>query len=433
MSSESEDTSTIDEKKNKKTFQTDIKGFIISFIKLIIGILFFFTFAAINLYLSKLAESNILPTDINCYPYTNNKIKIEELSEGSNIFYHGNKSMKIKFDPSKINNFDPLSNANKNKNEKYVLLDLLRNNKSPKQHFLTNYLISILEHLFQFNYSAFNIYFNSLNSLPEILLLFISNFLTIFYCLILAIINIFYFLFIWFYCMDEFFKKPSTNDSSSSFTQKSQSFVKNISLLENPFEYSIAICFVILFTIILFFAISISPLLNFTIMFSCILSMCSYRAYYLESTSIGKKQKEIGILDVIKDTFGYYKTTVTTIFSLFFISNTFTYLGNTIGLVIAIVTIISYLGYFSVSFFKPIEEINNNLSKVNYDFQQASKTCILNNETTQKINSLTSYIIDTLSSFSSFFKTPNTSSKKGGGYIPELNKNFLKTINEYGL
>lgn len=370
----SEETSTIDEKKGKKDFQIDAKGFILSLIKLIIGIAIFFTFAAINLYLSKLAESNVLPTSMDCFPYTNNKITITELQQGSNIFYHGNNSMKIQFDPSKINDGK----------EKYVLLDILRNNKTPDTNFLTNYLISILEHLFQFNYSAYNTYFNSLNSLPEIVIIFISQFCTTFYSLILGFVNIFYFVFIWFYCMNEFFKSNTL----------------------------VGIFFVILFSILLFFVIGLSPLLMSTIMFSCILSMCSYKAAYLfKNDNNASQKKSITALNVIKDLFVQYKTTITSIFALFFILNTFTYLGNIPGLVIAIVTLIAYLGYFSIPFFKPIN-VDNKLTP-NILVEQATKTCSPN--AIIKDNS----IINSVMNFLSLFASP----KKGGA--PVLNKDFL--------
>lgn len=418
----SEETSTIDEKKNKKEFQIDIKGFGISTIKLIIGIAIFFIASGINLYLSKLAEANLLPTNINCYPYTNNKIEITDLKEGSNIFYHNaDKSMKIHFDPTNINN----------SKEKYVLLDLLRKNKN--QHFLTNYIISIFEHLFQFNYSAFNIYYNSLNTLPESLLILLSPFTSTFYSLILSFINFFYFIFIWFYCMGEFFKDLSAEKSK----------IPPPTMLGSPVSYFtnnfIGFLFVILFTIILFFVIGISPLLISTVIFSCILSMCSYRSSYLfpstptpepssstptiEMTSMKGGQEQNGknsIWTVIKDLFLHYKTIIAPIFAIFFISNTFTYLGNTVGLVISIVTIISYLGFISIPFFNPVN-LNNNKFTKNVEIKQADKNCIYNNNISESSTSIMGKILD-------YFKTPSSKMKGGSSNsnnIPVLNKEFL--------
>ena len=95
--STTEDTSTIDEKKTEDTDVTpDFKGFITNYISSIvftIGIAIFLI-GGLGLYTTKVAQSNILPTEHNCYPYENDKPTIDPID--CNIFETLFKSSLLK-------------------------------------------------------------------------------------------------------------------------------------------------------------------------------------------------------------------------------------------------------------------------------------------------------------------------------------------------
>ena len=87
--SDTNDTSAIDEK-NESTDSTtsgelppSIK-FIISIIVIVLGVFIYFLYGGLILFGCKLAQSNILPTEINCYPYSESKPTIQSIQ--TNIF-----------------------------------------------------------------------------------------------------------------------------------------------------------------------------------------------------------------------------------------------------------------------------------------------------------------------------------------------------------
>jgi hypothetical protein len=86
--SDSNDTSAIDEKKIESEGGTTSKdpnyGKFLSSLLIIVFVLIYFSFSSFILYACKIAQSNVLPTDINCYPYTDNKPEITSVE--TNIF-----------------------------------------------------------------------------------------------------------------------------------------------------------------------------------------------------------------------------------------------------------------------------------------------------------------------------------------------------------
>ena len=73
--SDTSDTSAIDEKQDQSTssnqsnFISNIGGFVVTVIVLFIIIAFYYGGSGLLLYACKLGQSNILPTDIHCFPY----------------------------------------------------------------------------------------------------------------------------------------------------------------------------------------------------------------------------------------------------------------------------------------------------------------------------------------------------------------------------
>jgi hypothetical protein len=83
--SEPSDTSAIDEKQDQATsstqsnFISNIGGFVTTVIILFIIIAFYYGSSGLLLYACKLGQSNILPTDVHCYPYEETKANIEPI------------------------------------------------------------------------------------------------------------------------------------------------------------------------------------------------------------------------------------------------------------------------------------------------------------------------------------------------------------------
>jgi hypothetical protein len=102
--SETTDTSAIDEKKKESESSknedliSNIGPFIGSVIRTFIYIILYFVVSGLMLYICKLSQSNILPTDLKCSPYTDEKPRITNIP--INIFTTFTDpplSMKINF------------------------------------------------------------------------------------------------------------------------------------------------------------------------------------------------------------------------------------------------------------------------------------------------------------------------------------------------
>ena len=79
----SAETPDLDKKKENTTTPTtnlkNIGNFLLLLAYFILGIVVYFSFSGLVLYACKLAQSNILPTDINCAPYTTQDPAIKEI------------------------------------------------------------------------------------------------------------------------------------------------------------------------------------------------------------------------------------------------------------------------------------------------------------------------------------------------------------------
>ena len=86
--SESNDTSTIDEKKIESeggtTKDSPSYGKFLASLLIIVFVLIYFGISSYVLYACKIAQSNLLPTDIDCFPYTDNQPEITPIE--TNIF-----------------------------------------------------------------------------------------------------------------------------------------------------------------------------------------------------------------------------------------------------------------------------------------------------------------------------------------------------------
>jgi hypothetical protein len=350
--SEPSDTSAIDEKKeessssNKGDYISNIGSFITSVIVMFIAITVYYTGSGLILYACKLAQSNILPTDIHCSPYTDSEPNIQPIK--TNIFTTGGESplsMKLSFPYNEYNS-------------KNYILDMFREYKNePRSNFLANYLISMIETIINFNYSAFNKILDMLNGLPEIILVIFGPVIVAFISTLIFIVDHFYLIYLWFAQMGWFFK-TNTNDSGTGNPKW-----EDVTFM-SPFNYWCAVWLVILFCILFFFSLPFISILAFISMSWCIFSCITYKA------EMGGKI--ISALPIIKDTFKYYKTLIMSILSFFVVVSAFSKLGTIPGIFSILTLLLIYFGIISIDLFNPSSK--ENLSPV-VSFNQAKKTC----------------------------------------------------------
>jgi len=214
--SDSNDTSIIDEKKEQdsssnstESYASKVTGFLYSVITIFVIILLYFSSSSLILFVCKIAQSNILPSEPNCAPYTDTQPSINPSPIQTNIFTtftDPEMSMKMEI-PYDINS--------KNK-----IIEIFKNYKEKSSsNFLANYFISISESILQFNYSAINTIMNLMNNtLPEPAIVGVGPIICGFLYAFGALINTLYFIYLWFINMSWFFK-TNTNDTGNGKPQ----------------------------------------------------------------------------------------------------------------------------------------------------------------------------------------------------------------------
>lgn len=347
-----DDMDVINEKKQdikssiqSKKITSNIVSFIGSIITVIVVVLLYFSGSSLILFVCKLAQTNILPTQHNCYPYTEGKPDIQPIK--TNIFSTNTDpemSMKLEF---------PYDNYNSSN----TILDMFREYKNqPDSNFLANYFISIIEDLMSFNYSAINMMMNAVNNLPEFLILWFGPMITGFLFFFTLLLNLPYLLCIWFLNMSWFFK-TNVNDDTGSPKWKEVS-------ITSPFKWLIGVGCVILFMNILFFGYGFVFSIPYPILCYCCLSCLMYKGVL--------NGKIISPFTIIKDVLKYYKLSIVGIITTFFILLSFLKLGNIPGILSIIITVLVYFGMISIDIFKPIAEANLTPS---VSYFQAAKKC----------------------------------------------------------
>jgi hypothetical protein len=350
--SESSDTSAIDDKKEEtstsgsKDYFTNVVSFVLTVIVMFIIIAIYYASSGLILYACKLGQSNILPTDVHCFPYGETKPNIQPIQ--TNIFTtftDPQMSMKMNFPYNEYNA------SNK-------ILDMFREYKNePRSNFLANYFISIMETIIQFNYSSFNTILNMLNELPEVLLVILGPIIVGFLSTIIFILDNLYLLYLWFANMGWFFKTNANNSATGAPKWEDVTFIE-------PFKFTCAVWLVFLFCILFFFSL---PLLS--IIASLSMSWCMFSCITYKAEMYGKS---ITAAEIIKDVFKYYKLPIMGILSFFVILSAFSKLGAVPGIFSLIVLMLIYFGIIAIDIFKPINQ--EKLSPLT-SYDQAKKTC----------------------------------------------------------
>jgi hypothetical protein len=350
--SDSSDTSAIDDKKDDSSTASSIGAnlgqFIFTTIILFIMVILYYVSSGLILYACKLAQSNILPTNVHCYPYLETKPNIEPIQ--TNIFTtftDPQLSMKLNFP------YDKYNSANK-------ILDMFRDYKNePRSNFLANYFISLMEAVIQFNYTSLNSVLNGLNSLPELLIVLFGPIILAFVSTLLFICDHIYLIYLWFANMGWFFKK-NVNSGTTGYPQWEE--VGFIDLFN--FNYFCAVCLVILFFVLFFFSLPLLSVIAAISMGWCMFSCITYK-----SQMNGKNATSFS---VIQDFFKFYKVLIMGIVSFFVITTTFSSLGVVAGIFSLVTLALICFGFIAIDIFKPMKP--DDLSPV-VSFEQAKKTC----------------------------------------------------------
>jgi hypothetical protein len=358
----------------------NIGSFLVSVLITVLLIVGYFILGSIVLYECKLAQSNILPTSLECYPYTETSPEIQKVL--TNIFITNTdpqESVKLSFPFDKYNS-------------KNVILDMFRKYKEqPKSNFLINYIIAILEGLINYSNNALTSFYNLLNGAPEMLIILFGPILSAIYFGLAPIIGIFVFIYYYFVEMKWFFKENTNTNVNTKPVWNDVNLFETTSYASALF---LVFVFFILFWILLF---TLTPMLSIGIFYMCLLMSFGYKGEI--------DNKKASIFTIMQEMFKHYKVTMTTVFSIMIIISAFSNLGALSGVFSMLTVLLIYFNFIPINIFESIKATN--LSPLS-SFEQAYKKC---NHTVKN------YPITFYELFNNFFDN-----KKGGGIGRELKK-----------
>jgi hypothetical protein len=338
MSDTTSDTSAIDEKnaENEGTSSSNTPNwykFGQNIFSTVIFIILYFGIGIGVLYSCKIAQSNIFPTDADCFPFSDAKPTVTPIQ--TNIFKtytdpNAPKSIKLSFPYDENSDFEILKTLREYKN-------------SYDSNNIMIYFISIIETLVWINFKFISTTSNVVNSLPEGLVVLLGPFILGITWFILFFCNCIYGMFLWFYNMSWFFKK-NTN------TKKGEKPVWEDVTMTQPFGYGMSIFLVIMLSLILLFFAPFFIGGGGLISSFCLLMILTYTGVMVD--------KSAGYLTVLKEAAKVYKISLMVIFSIFLVSSAFTYLGIPSGIVSLLVIGCIYFGIINMDIYKSITETN---------------------------------------------------------------------------
>lgn len=342
---------------------SNIGNYIIITLLTTILIVIYFVISGLVLYAIKVAASGILPTDINYYPYTDNKDQTKFGELISNIFITYTDpalSEKISFYTKNV--------EADNYNSSNMLLDILRKYKTnPDTSSLIHYFISIIESLLVFDYWILGKSLGFLNNIPEMLIILLGPMFINILTFLLVVVNYFYLMFLWFYEMSWFFKPNKKKQEAQEKQEKEKQieeglivgiwtiFIEAIfgskkstdksdstnSMYDNIIGCIMVWLFTILFFILLILGWGFFPIL---LALYCLYSIVSY------VSEVNDKKSNVGT--IIWKLFRFYKSIITSIISFVFVSSTFSFLGVQFGIAaLVVILMIAFFG-MGISLFK---------------------------------------------------------------------------------
>jgi hypothetical protein len=388
---EKKDESNLNEKIKQEftKFTSNITGFIVYVIITIITILLYFSSSGLVLFVCKVAQSNILPTDEKCTPYGDGKIDVEKIK--TNIFTSStNPKMSMKLEIPNDYKTDYINNS------KYTLINIFKKYKEkPNSHYLVNYLLSIVEPLMQMDYAFINFTMSWLNVLPEYLIVYLGPIIVAGLMVVCFILNVIYFCYLWFSNLGWMFKiNINVTGVGRPWWQSVPIFI--------PTKWFLSLLLMIIVILIFFFGTRYLMVIPFAVLSYCMLSSILYAGLL--------NGRNVTSLSIIIELFKYYKLTIISFIIFSIIPLAFLQLGIVPGIVLVIIFIICYCQVKDFDVFKPTPETNLSGSVGN---EQAKRTC------TQP-----SIITRALNTFGLFTQ------KGGSGDITKELKNISKDLSE---
>jgi hypothetical protein len=353
MSTTTSDTEAIDDKKDTTPTTNPLSGTFMAtmFSKLLLLGIIVVT-GTCMVYTCRVAQSNILPTDLNCYPYTNMMPIIEDIPINIDVVKtsEGIFSTQIKFPFSE--NMESL---------KFGLFGYLKNMiESKDAGNFQLYAATTIQQLLATNLAIINWIFNLYNSyFTESMIIFIVPFLLIFINFFTGIVNSFYLMFLWFYNLPLLFSVPTRTATGSTSWNKGDMWSIN--------NWWRSLFWIFIF-VLLFFILGIGliiPILAGSITLYSILS-----PLFMTARKVDDPEKKYTIMDAFMNIIEYKMRVIMFIVSYFVISDAYSSYGSYSALVAIIACLLLY--FFTDIYKQYIPETKTPWTN---NFKQAAKSC----------------------------------------------------------
>lgn len=306
-------------------------------------------------YSGKVAQSNILPTDIYCFPYTDSVPIIEKIDVDINI---------VKVKPEEIYStklqFDTTKNMTIIEEGFLGFLKRMIENKKSSNFYL--YACSFIRKVICNNLQMNNVYYNLMNSYcSESVILFLLPYFNIFWFIITFVINFFFIIYSWFNHLYLFYsEKTVVNDKSVWGNGKSMWDFQNV----------FKSFFIIFIAFIVFVCFGIGIIIPFMTMVISIYSI--FMPMFMEAT-VKDKGKPYTFTSALLDVFKYKINIIMYIVTFYMISGMYSSFGST-------ATGMSFVAFIILLFFTSIYKSYKPIGKDNITlgigkYKQANKEC----------------------------------------------------------
>ena len=324
--SKSENTNAIDEKKNefeKSNTSSDFKSFFKNYALSIVFTIGIFIIGGLGLYTTKIAQSNILPDNIELAPYTIKDRVVKDIEININIIkpLFFSKDENILLQKSTFNSQEYLDSFNKN------FLCYLKKYADPNSGLLANpslFFSMVYDNLVAKNFLAINTIFYYLSFLPESVIMLLYGMFGIFIWIGLYFFNVCISIFYHIINIPQLFRK--LDDKTNKWESIEQiSFLRFVKFL----------LFFFIWIPVGIFSASITP--TFFTIYGLIAPL--FAKYKIANTN---NNKDYNVFNFLKDTFVYKKLFFFILVTLSLISNGIKYLGSYYIIAIIFAIIFSY-------------------------------------------------------------------------------------------
>lgn len=262
-------------------------------IKIVVVAIIIVVYAVIGgslLYLCKTSHANMLPTDINCSPYTENTP--ENKNTIINVFIstieNQEKSMNLKF------NWD--------NNGDNTVLNFIRNyTNTSGSYLIIIYLFSIVSQLHQYFYSIIDFVGKKMSALPDLLVVGLAPIAFLMAIMFMYFTGNIYFMLQWFYQMKWFFKKDDNCKKSG------KAIWQDINMFTNPVSFYTAVMLTGLASFASFFVgmgLLYNPLFSIP---SLSIIYCLFNAFTIRSEI---RDENVGVMDIVWYVFVHFRPAI---------------------------------------------------------------------------------------------------------------------------